>query len=123
MEAIKLFSPRVLIVSLLICAAVFQGWKWSDETKDEPVDGKVKGTVFSNRDCGCFIRYIDGDLERAFKPVNLDKRFCREGLKIRFQFEYIDTLDVKAPWACPELIPVKVFNVEKENYNPNISFP
>ena len=85
---------RTLIIALgLVAFGAIQSCKTTKTVKEEVaveevvtevVSERYLGTVKIDGSCGVVIHVIQGDVMRYFSPTNLEEKYAKEGLKIRF---------------------------------------
>lgn len=75
---------RIAIVAF--AAIFFQACKPVASVEAETVETleRVIGTVNIEENCGPIIRVIQGDVMRSYSPTNLDSKYAKEGMKLRF---------------------------------------
>lgn len=75
-----------LSILFLTVIAVFYACKPVEEVVNETSEEllRVVGTVSIDENCGTIISVTQGDVIRYYSPTNLEAKFAKEGMKLRF---------------------------------------
>lgn len=76
--------------------------------EDDSDEERLVGVIDITEECGALIRVVQGDVERTYIPVNLEDKYKKDDMKVRFSYQ---PADVKQTGDCVFYTPITITDI------------
>ncbi len=112
-------KTRILIIALLVTGSAMYSCRTQKEVVEnveqpQPVETensdeeRLVGVIDITEECGAVIRVVQGDVERSYIPVNLEEKYKKDDMKVRFSYV---PANVKQTGDCVFYTPITITDI------------